>query len=303
MTSESEIRARIEESRKELLDLSLRNRLLNWRPLTTRGVEIVGENAAQVFTKLVADRRPMTFLPAVDDEVSNAYPLWEDTPELVFSADQTDNRLQTTETSANLQKRLLNTYRLANTSIQETGVNTLFLGLGMLKWYESDFSQEDRKAPLVLVPVRLERTSVRARFRLEYTGDDLGVNLSLLEKVRQDFALDLPGVDVLEPVDGQEIDVAGYISQVEDVVHRSALSRWNVEPDRIVLGFLLLQQAADVSRTWGIRRRPTTKQSSHCSETTDSRSLGLTLETTKAWIIDSHPATCFTCSMPIRPRL
>ena len=237
MTSESEIRARIEESRKELLDLSLRNPLLNWRPLTARGVEIVGENAAQVFTKLMADRRPMTFLPAVDDEVSNAYPLWEDTPELVFSADQTDNRLQTTETSANLQKRLLNTYRLANTSIQETGVNTLFLGLGMLKWYESDFSQEERKAPLVLVPVRLERTSVRARFRLEYTGDDLGVNLSLLEKVREDFALELPGADVLEPEDGQDIDVADYISQVEDVVHRSALSRWNVEPDRIVLGF------------------------------------------------------------------
>ena len=193
MTSKSDIRARIEDSRKELLDLSLRNPLLNWRPLTARGVEIVGENAAQVFTKLVADRRPMTFLPAVDEEVSNAYPLWEDTPELVFSADQTDNRLQTTETSANLQKRLLNTYRLANTSIQETGVNTLFLGLGMLKWYESDSSQEERMAPLVLVPVRLGRTSVRSRFRLEHTGDDLGVNLSLLEKVSQDFALKLPG--------------------------------------------------------------------------------------------------------------
>ena len=237
MTSESEIRARIEESRKELLDLSLRNPLLNWRPLTARGVEIVGENAAQVFTKLVGDRRSMTFLPAVDDEVSNAYPLWEDTLELVFSADQMDNRLQTTETSANLQKRLLNTYRLANTSIQETGVNTLFLGLGMLKWYESDFSQEERKAPLVLVPVRLERTSVRARFRLEYTGDDLGTNLSLLEKVREDFALELPGADVLEPEDGQDIDVADYISQVEDAVRRSALSRWTVDPDRIVLGF------------------------------------------------------------------
>ena len=246
MTPKNIIRARIEESRKELLDLSLRNRLLNWRPLTARGVEVVGENVAQVFATLVADKKTMTFLPAVnettmfpdlDEEESDASTPWRDVPEPLASADQTDNKLQTAETPANLQKRLLNTYRLANSSIQETGVNTLFLGLGMLKWYESDSSQEERQAPLVLVPVRLERTSVRARFRLGHTGDDLGVNLSLLEKVREDFALELPGADVLEPEDGQDIDVAGYISQVEDVVRRSALSRWSVEPDRIVLGF------------------------------------------------------------------
>ena len=53
----------IEESRKELLDLSLRNPLLNYRPLRARGVEMVGENAAQVFKTLVADGRPMSFLP------------------------------------------------------------------------------------------------------------------------------------------------------------------------------------------------------------------------------------------------
>ena len=136
-----------------------------------------------------------------------------------------------------MQKRLLNTYRLANTAIEETGVNTLFLGLGMLRWYESDSSQEERLAPLVLVPVRLERTGVRARFTLVYTGDDLGVNLSLLEKAREDFSLNLPGRDALEPLDGQDIDAAGYIAQVEELLHQSAPNRWSVEPDRIVLGF------------------------------------------------------------------
>ena len=49
MPAEIEIRARIENSRKELLDLSLRNPLLNYRPLTARGVEIVSEKSQQVF--------------------------------------------------------------------------------------------------------------------------------------------------------------------------------------------------------------------------------------------------------------
>ena len=49
MPSETEVRARLENSRKELLDLSLRNPLLNYRPLSARGVEIVGENSHQDF--------------------------------------------------------------------------------------------------------------------------------------------------------------------------------------------------------------------------------------------------------------
>lgn len=237
MTTESEIRARIEESRKELLDLSLRNRLLNWRPLTARGVEIVGESATQVFATLVMGKRPMTFLPAVEDETGGSYTLWGDESEQVFFANQTDNKLQTAETPAALQRRLLNTFRLANTAVEETGVNTLFLGLGMLRWFESDSSQEERWAPLVLVPVSLERTGVRSRFRLLYTGEDLGVNLSLQEKAREEFNLRLPGQDALEPEDGGEADIARYVAQLKEAVRRSAPERWSVEEDRIVLGF------------------------------------------------------------------
>ena len=179
----------------------------------------------------------MTFQPVGEDEVYGTLDFGGDESDLAPSVNQKNRRLQTGETTTALQKRLLNTYRLANTTIEETGVNTLFLGLGMLRWYESDSSQEERLAPLVLVPARLERTGVRARFSLGYTGDDLGVNLSLLEKAREGFALNLPGRDALEPLDGQDIDVAGYIAQVEELVHQSAPDRWSVEPDRIVLGF------------------------------------------------------------------
>ena len=237
MQSETDIRARIESSRKELLDLSLRNTLLNYRPLSARGVEVVGENVTQVFETLVDGKRSMTFQPVGEDAGDRTLDFGWAESEVVPSTNQKDRTLQTGETTTALQRRLLNTYRLANTAIEETGVNTLFLGMGMLRWYESDSSQEERLAPLVLVPVRLERTGVRARFSLGYTGDDLGVNLSLIENARKDFVLDLPGGDALEPLEGLAIDVAGYIAQVEEVVRQSAPSRWSVEPDRIVLGF------------------------------------------------------------------
>ena len=237
MATEIDIKERIETSRKELLDLSLRNPLLNYRPLSARGVEIVGESVPQIVKTLVSDGRPMTFLPAKEDEADGTYILNWDESTHGFSANQSDRGLQTGESPSALHRRLLNTYRLANSAIEETGVNTLFLGLAMLRWYESDSSQEERLAPLVLVPVRLERIGVRERFSLRYTGDDLGINLSLIEKVREDFALSLPGQEVLEREDGQDIDPAGYIAHVGDTFNQSATSRWTVEPDRIVLGF------------------------------------------------------------------
>ena len=52
LTNES-IRAKLEASRRELLDLGLRNPLLNYRTLRAKGVEVVGESAAQVFDALV----------------------------------------------------------------------------------------------------------------------------------------------------------------------------------------------------------------------------------------------------------
>ena len=62
MTTESEIKARIDASLRELLDLSLRNRLLNYRTTRGRGVSVTGENPMQVFDTLVRKRRRMSFL-------------------------------------------------------------------------------------------------------------------------------------------------------------------------------------------------------------------------------------------------
>ena len=224
-TPVASVRSKVEESRKELLDLGLRNPLLNYRTLQAKGVEIVGESAAQVFNTLVTEGRSMSFLPGqeedagegVDDGGPYAWPNG--------GANQADRNLQTSESPTNLQKRLLNTFRDANTSVEETGVNTLFLVLGMLRWYEADSSQQARLAPLVMVPAQLERGGARERFTIRYTDDDFGANLSLIEKARADFGLTLPGQEALAP-DASDIDVAGYIAQVAEVVRQSV-------PDRV----------------------------------------------------------------------
>ena len=122
-----------------------------------------------------------------DDEDGLGIGQPEDAAPSPVTANQSDRRLQTAETSEGLQRRLLTTHRLANSTIEETGVNTLFIALGMLCWYESDQSVEERRSPLILVPVRLERDGVRENFRVAFTGEDIGANLSFIEKARTDF--------------------------------------------------------------------------------------------------------------------
>ena len=92
----------------------------------------------------------------------------------------------------------------ARTAIEESGTNMLYLVFGFLEWYESDDSKQPHLAPLVIVPVTIERSGGTGRAVeavLEYSGEDLETNLSLVEKMRRDFGLEIP---LLEDDDNPE---------------------------------------------------------------------------------------------------
>jgi len=241
--------AQLESARKELLDLGLRNPLLNYRARTRR-IDVVDERAAGVYRTLVSDGRRMTFAPLpealveeLEDDLLSA--LEADDPEwgtLLAGESATDDgggdaagrhrdsSLQTRLTADRLQARLLSIHANARAFIGEQGVNVLYLALGFLHWYESPASTSQRRAPVLLIPVELSRTNVRDRFHVSYSGDDLGTNLSLAEKLRVDFTMTLPEVD-----DSDGLDIAAYLDEVRAVVETQ--QRWQLVPDEIVLGF------------------------------------------------------------------
>jgi hypothetical protein len=231
---QQQMRTKLEAARKELLDLGLRNPLLNYRLLSGRGLHIVQEKAGQVYEILVKQGKAMSFLPKPGSSEENgngertiAWP--EISPE---EQEETyrDAKLQTEETAGSLQTRLLNTYYAARTSLEEQGVNILYLALGLLHWYETPDSNDCRKAPLVLVPVSLERSSAREKFRLRYTGGEVETNLSLQAKLKTAFNIVLPGWPETE-----EEALLPYIQAVSAAVKGEA--KWTVEPDAIELGF------------------------------------------------------------------
>ncbi|HEY1112990.1 MAG TPA: DUF3320 domain-containing protein [Chitinophagaceae bacterium] len=225
-----DILSKLEASRKELLDLSLHNPLLNYRPLASRGLTISEERSAHVYDLLVRQAKSFSFAPKKEPVRATANTLFPETAPKGSEDPARDTVLQTAETETSLQNRLLNTYYAARTAIEEQGVNILYLALGMVHWYETDNSEEVRRAPVVLVPVLLERSTARERFRLRYTLEEVGENLSLQAKLKTEFGLHLPDL----PED-DEPDIEAYF----DAVGKSIVSmrRWQVLRDEIALGF------------------------------------------------------------------
>ncbi|MFO0218514.1 MAG: DUF4011 domain-containing protein [Planctomycetota bacterium] len=95
-----------------------------------------------------------------------------------------------------LESQLKSIAQRANSAIEETGVNYLYLVLGTLQWTETDSSDKYYTAPLLLVPVQLERIfdprTARYTYKLSWTEEDLQHNLCLEKKLEREFALRLP---------------------------------------------------------------------------------------------------------------
>ena len=227
------VRERLLAERRALLDLGTRNRLINV-PLRTKGVrtlEFTDEKSVEIY-RLLTEGKGLSFLPAKAE--NGDLPL-EQPAEAQEGGEgvaprHRDTRLQTLLTAEALQKRLLDLWYDARTLEEEQGVNILYLAFGLLRWFEDDKSEEARHAPLILLPVRLERSSAAERFTLRWRGEPASPNLSIQGKMAADF-----GLEIEDFPDEDDIDIAAYLAGIAATV--SGKARWSVDADALVLGF------------------------------------------------------------------
>ncbi|WP_122689088.1 DUF4011 domain-containing protein, partial [Pseudomonas viridiflava] len=179
---------KLEQARTQLLDLSARNRLLNMpRSSRTSSIAIVDEKTSEVYRLLVREGKAFTFLagkaatdesdndsaaddakPAKDsDEIEQLAQPDDSVDERGVLTRHSDTKLQTRLTGKGLQKHLLELYLNSKTLEEEQGVNVLFASLGALKWIDPNNAANVRHAPLILIPVELNRGTAGEKFRLK----------------------------------------------------------------------------------------------------------------------------------------
>ena len=214
--------------RRELLDLTLRNQLLNFKS-RAKTITIVNQSPVNLFQTLVLQNAKMYFVANKKDKKEDKSSVWDHIPFDFSKFSEGDRKLATDLTPKELQKRLYYINNQAKTMLQEQGYNILYLAVGFLEWKDKSKPRQKNNAPLVLIPVAIERKKVGESFNLEWTGEDIQTNISLKAKLLE-AGLELPDFEFKRY--GEVID--HYIASVRRAVSR--MEGWEVNSN-VALGF------------------------------------------------------------------
>ena len=206
VTKEEALPKKVQWERK-LLDLGMRNSLINLR-LTKTQLPILAHCLDELENTL-ADGGDFTILPKPADwggETISFDNLQEKSKAEIIRAEFQNKRIRSLLTEGELSKTIKELYRTSKTALEENGANTLYLALGMLRWYESPRSTKTRYAPIILLPIDLIRKSAAQGYVIRLRDEEAQMNITLLEKLKQDFSITVSGVDPL-PADEHGIDI------------------------------------------------------------------------------------------------
>lgn len=203
---------------RKLLDLGMRNTLINLR-LTKTQLPIL-TNSLEELENALTDGADFTILPKPADWRMDEFS-FEALHELraagIIKAEFDNKRLRSILTEGELGKSLKDLYRTAKTALEENGANTLYLALGMLRWFENKRSTKARYAPIILLPIEMVRKSAAQGYVIRLRDDDPQMNITLLEKLKQDFGIVVKGVDPL-PADDHGIDIRRVLTIMRKAV-------------------------------------------------------------------------------------
>ena len=184
---------------RRLLDLSLKNTLLNFHPeknvlhiMTADMPEMFGafaEGGAFEILEKPSDPR----MSAVSVGYFSAQPVFSAWKELI-RVELKNRRIRTCSDKNSTGEVLRYLVRKAKTAEEEAGANVLFLAFGFLKWCDRG-SGDSMYAPLILCPVAITKSRGGRGYSVSFTGEELRFNTTLLEYLYREFRIDLRGLE------------------------------------------------------------------------------------------------------------
>jgi very-short-patch-repair endonuclease len=201
LETSSILKKKTEYWKKKLIDLSKRNNLISYRFTKSKSIKIIAPDFNKLLTDL-NDEKPIYISKTQPDEPKEGLWVSNEDEEIV-------------------DKKITNLYRKARENFQELGISTCYLGLGFLKYDELEKSKDSFLAPIFLYPISIERLSSiskeKHRFKIVSGTDDLSVNPALIEKISNDYGIELPVF---------EDDVVDYIEKLKKSL--SGFQTWKI---------------------------------------------------------------------------
>jgi len=204
MEIEQTIKKKSEYWKKKLIDLSKRNNLVSYRFTKSKSIKIIEPQISQLLIDLYNEKN-IFFAKTKKSELKDR--LW-----------------RCSEEDEIAERKLVSLYHKTRENFQELGINSCFVSLYNLKYQENDRSEDFFSAPLFLFPVNIERLAYTSkeehRFEIVSGSDDLRLNPALVEKLSNDFGIEVPKF---------EGETESFIAKFNKVI--SGRDKWKITTD------------------------------------------------------------------------
>ena len=201
---------RVDRWKRELLDITNKNNMINMKQ-GSKVVPLLVKDIAH-FEDELADGSEYTIYSKPQEWEGTAF--FSERPfesenyignfEQAFNDEIARKKLRTPLTESDTEKTLRSIYRLANKELEESGCNCLFISLGVLRWYEGKSTGVPRYAPLILLPIEIKKK--QQSFAIKKLDEETVFNVTLAEKLRQEYEIEIPNMDPL-PTDDSGVNV------------------------------------------------------------------------------------------------
>ncbi|MDF2675986.1 MAG: helicase related protein [Bacillota bacterium] len=226
---------KIEIWKKRLLDIDKSNKLINFKETKKSNLTITTPDLSNLYNSLVVEEKSLSFshpLKTIIDENG------EEVSVSIVKGDIVTNKI------LNEQQKILKLLRAkSKISIEEQGINTLYLTFGMLLWNDLN-NNEKISSPVILVPVDLTQVSINEPYYLNLHNDEIILNPSLSYKFENDYSIKLPSFDERE--DG----IKEYLQKIKLAVHKYSKNDWQVKEEvhLSLLSFLKINMYDDMDK-------------------------------------------------------
>lgn len=242
---------RVTQWKNSLLDLSLRNRLINYTASAGFSLAVPSSsldrledmiNASQTVSLLAMDN-----IPSIERARGVKYgrDLSPEARDLLLADKKTVYVELSSETYTGRLRSLANKARLL---VEETGANNLYLALGMLDW---ELEGRPLRSPLILIPVNLRTTNRGGTYKISLDEAGLSTpNYCLLEKLKVSFGLSIPGLENPKE-DASGIDLSAAFGATRAAISQARLPfRVEDSAELAVLQFAKFRLWKDLEDNW-----------------------------------------------------
>lgn len=194
-----------------LLDLGLRNKLLNFKEQKLRFIKIIDPNIDNIFSWITSNKA--LYFKVSQLEI-NEDPNHDYSQTYLANYHEKLNKydISAYKKHEKLLYILKNLKKFNDSALLERGINILYLALNFMVWEDIDNPKTPLKSPLLLIPVNLSYDKNLQKYYLRMVSDEVIVNPVLKAKLQLSYSLDLPEYD------NDKDDNISYINKINRII-------------------------------------------------------------------------------------